>query len=102
MDEKQDLAPKKLETACEISGKALLQLVPSLGPLLASVIGDIQNLRKEARFLEFLDGLKEDLEGLQQHVNKDFIAKEDFVDITEENHHYKARRETCSIQKDSC
>lgn len=84
MDEISSLADSGVRTACEITLKALTSAIPCLGSPLSSLMGDLQSMRKERRFLEFLEGIKKDLEGLEQHVNQDFIKGEDFLDIFEE------------------
>jgi hypothetical protein len=77
-----------LETSSASSGigtavKAIASAIPGLGGPLSSLIGDLQSMRKEARLIEFLEGLKSDIDGLETRVNEDFISNEDFLDIFE-------------------
>ena len=84
MSEKKELSIKTPNQACEIAVKALISAVPYLGGPISAVIGDIQSIRKEKRFVEFINGLQEDICNLSDHVNAEFISKEDFLDIFEQ------------------
>ncbi len=84
MVEKKELSSKNLGLDCETAVKALTSAVPILGGPISTVIGDIQTIRKEKRFIEFINGLQEDIRNLSDHVNAEFVSKEDFLDIFEQ------------------
>jgi len=84
MSEKKELSIKTPNQTCRIAVKALISAVPYLGGPISAVIGDIQSIRKEKRFVEFINGLQEDICNLSDHVNAEFISKEDFLDIFEQ------------------
>lgn len=84
MVEKKELSSKNLDFDWKTAVKALISAVPILGGSISTVIGDIQNIRKEKRFIEFINGLREDLHNLSDRVNSEFISKEDFLDIFEQ------------------
>jgi hypothetical protein len=58
--------------------------VPILGGPISTIVGDIQSIRKGKRFLEFINGLLEDLHNFSDRVNSEFVSKEDFLDIFEQ------------------
>ena len=84
MSEKKELSIKASDQACETAVKALTSAVPILGGPISTIIGDIQSIRKEKRFLEFINGLLEDLHNFSDGVNSEFVSKEDFLDIFEQ------------------
>lgn len=84
MKEPNELLESDARTGCEVAVKALASAIPSLGGVLASLMSDLQNIRKEKRFVEFLEGMKSDLVGLNDRVNQEFVSKEDFLDIFEQ------------------
>lgn len=84
MDDEKNIVESDIKTSCEITLKALAASIPGLGGVLSSLMGDLQSLRKEKRFLEFLEGMKKNLEGMEEYVNQSFIREEDFLDIFEE------------------
>jgi len=84
MSEKKEISSKNLGQACKTTVKALTSAVPILGGPISTIIGDIQSIRKEKRFLEFINGLREDLHNFSGRVNAEFISKEDFLDIFEQ------------------
>lgn len=47
-------------------------------------MNDLQAIRKERRFVEFLEDMKEDLNKMEDRINQDFISKDDFLDIFED------------------
>jgi len=84
MSEKKELSSKDLVYTWKTAVKALISAVPYLGGPISAVIGDIQSIRKEKRFVEFINGLREDLHNFSDRVNTEFISKEDFLDIFEQ------------------
>lgn len=84
MSEKKELSSKNLGQACEAAVKALTSAVPILGGPISTIIGDIQSIRKEKRFFEFINGIREDLHNFSDRVNVEFVSKEDFLDIFEQ------------------
>lgn len=85
MSEKKELSTdSRFHKASEIAIKSLTSAVPVFGGPIASIIGDIQGIRKEERFVEFVNGLQGDLQNLSDHVNIEFVSKEDFLDIFEQ------------------
>jgi hypothetical protein len=84
MSEKKEISIKNPNQACETAIKALTSAVPILGGPISTIIGDIQSMRKEKRFLELINGLQEDLHGFPDRVNAEFVSKEDFLDIFEQ------------------
>ena len=84
MSEKKELSSKDLVYTWKTAVKALISAVPYLGGPISAVIGDIQSIRKEKRFVEFINGLQEDIRNLSDHVNAEFVSKEDFLDIFEQ------------------
>jgi hypothetical protein len=84
MVKKKELPSKNLVHTWKTAVKALISAVPFLGGPILAVIGDIQSIRKEKRFIEFINGLQEDIHNLSGHVNAEFISKEDFLDIFEQ------------------
>lgn len=84
MSEKKELSIKASDQACETAVKALTSAVPILGGPISTIIGDFQSIRKEKRFLEFINGLREDLYKFSDRVNAEFVSKEDFLDIFEQ------------------
>jgi hypothetical protein len=82
MSDKKELSIDNNTSAIAI--KALVSAVPSLGGPISSIIGDIQSIRKQERFVEFVNGITNDLKNLSDHVNNDFVSKEDFLDIFEQ------------------
>ena len=84
MSEKKELSIKTPNQACETAIKALISAVPIFGGPISTILGDIQSIRKENRFLEFINGLREDLHNFSDRVNTEFISKEDFLDIFEQ------------------
>jgi len=84
MNEKKELSSKNLGQTCETAIKALTSAVPILGGPILTIIGDIQSIRKEKRFFEFINGLREDLHNFSDRVNAEFVSKEDFLDIFEQ------------------
>lgn len=66
------------------AGKALLELVPYVGGSISSIIGDYQAERKHQRLVDLFESLKTDLDKFKDSLNKDFIGKDDFLDIFEE------------------
>ena len=81
MSEKKEISIKIPDQACEIAVKALTSAVPILGGPISTIIGDIQSIRKEKRFLEFINGLREDLCNFSDRINAKFVSKEDILDI---------------------
>ncbi|MCG2722287.1 MAG: hypothetical protein L6290_09780 [Thermodesulfovibrionales bacterium] len=73
----------QLKTGAIVAIKALAAAVPSLGGTLNSLMNDLQAIRKERRLLEFLEGMKQDLDQMQDKINQDFISRDDFLDIFE-------------------
>jgi len=61
-----------------------ISAVPILGGPISTIVGDIQSIRKGKRFLEFINGLLEDLHNFSDRVNSEFVSKEDFLDIFEQ------------------
>ena len=84
MSEKKELSIKTPNQACETAVKALISAVPIFGGPISTILGDIQSIRKEKRFIEFINGIQEDIRNLSGHVNAEFISKEDFLDIFEQ------------------
>lgn len=84
MSEKKELSSTDLVYTWKTAVKALISAVPYLGGPISAVIGDIQSIRKEKRFVEFINGLQEDIRNLSDHVNAEFVSKEDFLDIFEQ------------------
>ena len=84
MSEKKELSSKNLGQTFKTAVKALISAVPTLGGPISTIIGDIQSIRKEKRFLEFINGLREDLHNFSDCVNAEFVSKEDFLDIFEQ------------------
>ncbi len=84
MSEKKELSIKTPNQACDTAVKALISAVPIFGGPISTILGDIQNIRKENRSLEFINGLREDLHNFSDRVNIEFISKEDFLDIFEQ------------------
>ena len=84
MVEKKELSSKNLGHDYETTVKALISAVPILGGPISTVIGDIQSIRKEKRFIEFINELQEDIRNLSDHINAEFVSKEDFLDIFEQ------------------
>jgi len=84
VEEKELFPSKNLGHPYEIAVKALISAVPILGSPLSAVIGDIQSIRKEKRFIEFINGLQKDICNLSDRVNAEFVSKEDFLDIFEQ------------------
>ena len=82
--EKELFPSKNLGRPYKIAVKALISAVPILGSPLSAVIGDIQSIRKEKRFIEFINGLQEDICNLSDRVNAEFVSNEDFLDIFEQ------------------
>jgi len=67
----------------ETSGKELISIIPLVGGPISSVLSDFLAERKQQRLNEFFTRLKEDLDKVQERVDKEFISKEDFLDIFE-------------------
>ena len=84
MSEKTEISIKNPNQACETAVKALTSAVPILGGPISTIIGDLQSIRKEKRFLELINGLREDLHNFSDRVNAEFVSKEDFLDIFEQ------------------
>jgi hypothetical protein len=84
MVKKKELPSKNLDHTWETAVKVLISAVPILGGTISTVIGDIQSIRKEKRFIEFINGLQEDIRNLSDHVNAEFVSKEYFLDIFEQ------------------
>lgn len=57
MAETKDLIESNARTTCEVAVKAMVSAVPALGGPLSSIMGDLQNIRKEKRFIEFMEKL---------------------------------------------
>lgn len=85
MSDKRELSKyNSINNASEIAIKALISAVPALGGPISSIIGDIQSTRKQKRLVEFVNGLTNDLVNLSDHINHDFVSKEDFLDVFEQ------------------
>ena len=84
MNEGNNLIPTNLENAVEITIDALISTIPVLGGPISTITSGIQGIRKDKRFVEFIEGIKNDLEGKIENIRNDFISKEDFIDIFEE------------------
>jgi len=84
MSEKKELSSKNLGQTYETAVKSLISAVPILGGPISTVIGDIQSIRKDRRFIEFINGLQKDIRNLSDHINAEFVSKEDFLDIFEQ------------------
>ena len=84
MSEKNELSINNVGQACETAVKALTAAVPVLGGPISTIIGDIQSMRRGKRFLELINGLREDLHDFSDRVNTEFVLKEDFLDIFEQ------------------
>jgi hypothetical protein len=84
MIERKELSIKSLDFDWKTAVKALISAVPYLGGSISTVIGDIQSIRKDKRFIEFINGLREDLHNFSDRVNSEFVSKEDFLDIFEQ------------------
>ena len=84
VDEGSSLVQSNIRVAIESALKALVSTVPTLGGPLSSTWGDVQNVRKERRFLEFVEGIEQDLGATKQQVNETFVSHEDFLDLFEE------------------
>lgn len=67
----------------ETAGLALVNLIPTVGGSIGSVISNLQAERKAKRVQEFLEKLDEDFKLLKEQVNQDYISQDDFLDIFE-------------------
>ena len=84
MSEKTNSLSYNVGQSCVTAVKALTSAVPVLGGPILTIIGDIQSMRKEKRFLELVNGLREDLHNFSDRVNTEFVSTEDFLDIFEQ------------------
>lgn len=69
-----------------IAAKGIVALVPVLGGTLTSVWSDIEALqakRKQDRLEGFYIALKEEVEEINQQINRSYIEQPDFLDIFE-------------------
>jgi hypothetical protein len=71
------------EFIIETTAKALISFIPFAGGAVGSVLADVMAERKQQRLNDFLTQLKDDLEKNEEKVNKDLVAKDDFLDIFE-------------------
>ena len=79
---------KNLEsTAIEDSGKVIavaLNAVPMVGGVMSDIANEVIAKRQNRRLNKFLVSLAEKLKGVSEKINRDFISKEEFQDLTED------------------
>jgi hypothetical protein len=79
---------KNLEsTAIEDSGKVVaiaLNTVPMVGSVMSDIANEVIAKRQNRRLNNFLISLAEKLKGVSAKINRDFISKEEFQDLTED------------------
>lgn len=62
---------------------AIANLVPLIGGPAANILDGIAGARKEARILEVLQGVSDDLRDFQSHAAEAYVKTEDFADLLE-------------------
>jgi len=79
---------KNLEsTAIEDSGKVVaiaLNTVPMVGGIMSGIANEVIAKRQNRRLNNFLVSLAKKLKGVSEKINRDFISKEEFQDLTED------------------
>lgn len=79
---------KNLEsTAIENSGKVVaiaLNTVPMVGGIMSGIANEVIAKRQNRRLNIFLVSLAKKLKGVSEKINRDFISKEEFQDLTED------------------
>lgn len=79
---------KNLEsTAVEDSGKVVaiaLNTVPMVGGIMSDIANEVIAKRQNRRLNNFLVSLAKKLKGVSEKINRDFISKEEFQDLTED------------------
>lgn len=83
MEKNNELVQSNIKEIGETATKALVSAVPILGGPLSSILGDYFSGRKEKRFIDFLQGIQNDLKNKESLINDEFVTKEDFYDIFE-------------------
>lgn len=63
--------------------KAGLNLIPAVGGGIASIVGDLQSVRKEKRMDEFLTGFAREMEPRMGSIIRSYVANEEFLDVFE-------------------
>ena len=76
-----------VSTAIEDSGKVIavaLNAVPMVGGVMSAIANEVIAKRQNRRLNKFLVSLAEKLKGVSEKINRDFISKEEFQDLTED------------------
>jgi len=66
------------------STKGLLNVIPVLGGVVASVLGDIQQARQLSRFSEYIESLLFDLNRRIEEIDTNKMSSDDFLDLFEQ------------------
>ena len=61
--------------------KAIFSAIPNIGGSIASILGDIQSKRNEARLKDFLEQFAKDMESRKSNIQIDYVSSPDFIDI---------------------
>lgn len=61
--------------------KAGLNLIPSVGGSLASLLGDYQTTRNDKRLKEFIQSFSDEMSQRIDSIQREFVKKDDFIDV---------------------
>lgn len=61
--------------------KAGLNLIPSVGGTLASLLGDYQTTRNDKRLKEFIQSFSDEMSQRIDSIQREFVKKDDFIDV---------------------
>jgi len=79
----KDLKPTDIEDSAKVVAIAL-NTVPIVGGVMSDIANEIIEKRQSRRLNNFLISLAEKLKGVSEKINRDFISKEEFQDLTED------------------